>query len=239
MAEFSHEGHRKRLRQNFLEKGFDKNTPPEKALELLLFYCIGRKDTSVTARKMLAKYGSIPAVLKAPAKELAEFDYMSENAAVLLNLADYISKTYYSDTAEISPRFTNLEEIDGFVAKKLLNLTEERAGVLLMDHHSNVISFEIIANGDVGSVGISLRNLMKLCLDNDATAVVLAHNHPSGVALPSPLDAVATEKAAQTLSHAGVRLIDHVIVGKNDFVSMAQSAEYSHIFKSDPARKTS
>lgn len=238
MSQISHEGHRKRARQDFLENGFNKNTPPEKVLELLLFYCIGRRDTAPTARKMLAKYGSIPAVLRAASMELAEFDYMSENGAVLLNLIDYISNTYYSDTAELAPRFTNLDEIDDFVAKKLLNLTEEHAGALLMDHYANIISFEIIGSGDVGSVGISMRGLMKLCLDTNATAVVLAHNHPSGVALPSTLDTSATEKVAQTLAHAGVQLIDHVIVGKNDFVSMAQSAEYSHVFKSITTRTT-
>ena len=79
-----HEGHRDRIRQEFLQHGFDKNTPPHKILEILLFYCVQRADTNPIAHELIAKYGSVAAVLDAPTEELASVKGMSERSAVLL-----------------------------------------------------------------------------------------------------------------------------------------------------------
>ena len=81
-----HEGHRDRIRQEFLQHGFDQNTPPHKILEILLFYCVQRADTNPIAHELINKYGSVAAVLDAPVEELAAFKGLSERSAVLLKL---------------------------------------------------------------------------------------------------------------------------------------------------------
>ena len=87
-----------------------------------------------------------------------------------------------------------------------------------------------MGEGDISSVGLSLRELAKTVLKREATAAVLCHNHPGGIAVPSDSDRRITESAAKLLSEIGVQLIDHIIVGDCDFVSMAQSSEYGSIF---------
>ncbi len=231
MAENLHEGHRKRVRAEFLSRGFDRSTPPHKMLELLLFYCIPRIDTNETAHQMINRYGTLADVLDAPVEELKEFRGMSENAAVLLKLIMPIARQYLEDKAAKEPTFMSLDQMGEYLLKYYAGLQGEKAGVLSMDTAGKLICFDFISEGDIGSVGLSLRDLAKLILDRGATAVVLSHNHPSGMLLPSHNDVTLTEMAADALSRVGVQLIDHMIIGANDFVSMAQSSEYSHIFK--------
>ena len=80
-----------------------------------------------------------------------------------------------------------------------------------------------LGEGDLGSVGLNIRQIMENTLRSKAVMVVLAHNHPSGVALPSHDDKVATRMVREALETMGVRLVDHVIVADNDYVSMAES----------------
>ncbi len=233
MAENLHAGHRKRVRDEFLSRGFHESTPPHKMLELLLFYCIPRIDTNPIAHEMINKYGTLADVLDAPIEELKEFRGMSENAAVLLKLVMPIARQYLEDKAAKEPTFTSLDQMGEYMLKYYAGLQSEKVGLLSLDTTGKLIGFDFISEGDIGSVGLSLRDMVKKILDRGATAVVLSHNHPSEMLLPSHNDVTLTEMAADALSRVGVRLIDHMIIGTNDFVSMAQSPEYSHIFQNN------
>lgn len=225
-----HEGHRERVRQEFLQHGFDRNTPPHKILELLLFYCVQRADTNPIAHELIAKYGSVAAVLDAPVEELAAFKGLSERSAVLLKLIMPIAQRYIYDKQEQKPTFCSLDGIGKYVLSKYLGETKEKIGVMCLDAKGALISFEFLGEGDIASVGISMRELAKTALAGNATAAVLCHNHPSGIAVPSESDVSLTMQAAETLSKIGVQLIDHIIVSDTDFVSMAQSEQYGYIF---------
>lgn len=226
-----HEGHRDRLRKEFLNHGFDKNTPSHKMLELLLFYCIPRIDTNEIAHKMINRYKNLAGVLDAPVSELAEFKGMTERSALLLKLIMPMAQRYLNDKAEDKPTFKNLDEIGKYIVEQYLGAIHEKAGLLCMDAKCKLISFDFIAEGDISSVGISIRELMRHVLEQEACIVVLCHNHPGGVALPSRGDTNFTALAADSLSKIGVHLLDHIIVAANDFVSLAQSTEYSHMFE--------
>ena len=101
---------------------------------------------------------------------------------------------------------------------------------MCLDTKGTLLSFEFLCEGDITSVGLSQRALAKEALKTNATAVVLCHNHPNGIAVPSDSDISLTEQSAKTLSNIGVQLIDHIIVADTDFVSMAQSEQYGYIF---------
>lgn len=225
-----HEGHRERVRQEFLQHGFDQNTPPHKILELLLFYCVQRADTNPIAHELIAKYGSVAAVLDAPVEELAAFKGLSERSAVLLKLIMPTAQRYIYDKREQKPTFCSLDGIGKYILSKYLGETKEKIGVMCLDVKGALISFEFLGEGDVASVGISMRSLAKIALGGNATAAVLCHNHPGGIAIPSESDVLVTAQAAETLSKIGVQLIDHIIVSDTDFVSMAQSEKYGHLF---------
>lgn len=225
-----HKGHRERARQEFLQHGFDQNTPPHKILELLLFYCIQRADTNPIAHELIAKYGSIAGVLDAPVEELSTFKGMSERSAVLLKLIMPTAQRYIYDKQEQKPSFCNLDSIGRYMLGRFLGETQEKLGVMCLDTKGALLSFEFLSEGDISSVGISQRELAKTVLKTNATAAVLCHNHPNGIALPSENDITLTLKAAQTLAGIGVQLIDHIIIADTDFVSMAQSEKYGYIF---------
>lgn len=225
-----HEGHRDRIRQEFLQHGFDKNTPPHKILEILLFYCVQRADTNPIAHELIARYGSVAAVLDAPIEELASFKGLSERSAVLLKLIMPIAQRYIYDKSEQKPTFKSLDGIGKYVLGCYLGETKEKLGVMCLDAKGSMLDFAFLSVGSLDSVGLSNRDLVKKALDTNATAVVLCHNHPNGIALPSDSDIALTMQAAQALSGVGVQLIDHIIVADTDFVSMAQSEQYGYIF---------
>ena len=225
-----HEGHRDRIRQEFLHHGFDVNTPPHKVLEILLFYCVQRADTNPIAHELIAKYGSVAAVLDAPVEELAAFKGLSERSAVLLKLIMPIARRYLYDKSEEKPTFLNLNQIGEYAFAHYLGEQNEKVAVMCLDTKGKLISFDFIGVGNISSVGISMRDLAKKALENNATAVALCHNHPNGIALPSQSDCDITISAADLLAKIGVQLIDHIIISDTDFVSMAQSEQYAHIF---------
>lgn len=225
-----HEGHRERTRQEFLQHGFDHNTPPHKILELLLFYCVQRADTNPIAHELIARYGSVAGVLDAPVEELAAFKGMSERSAVLLKMIMPIARRYLYDKSQQRPTFCGLDEIGKYILAQYIGETKEKIGVICLDTKGKLISFDFLDEGDIASVGLSMRELAKTALNRGATAVALCHNHPNGIAIPSDSDVAVTKDAAETLSKIGIQLIDHVIVGDTDFVSMAQSEQYGYIF---------
>lgn len=227
-----HEGHRERIRQEFLQHGFDCNTPPHKILELLLFYCVQRADTNPIAHALINKYGSVAAVLDAPVEELAAFKGLSERSAVLLKLIMPIAGRYIYDKQEKKPTFTGLNSIGKYALGRFVGETREKAYVMCLDVKGSMLDFALLGEGSLDSVGLSNRDLAKKALDCNAAAAVICHNHPNGLALPSENDISLTVQAADTLGKIGVQLIDHIIVADTDFVSMAQSEQYGYIFAS-------
>lgn len=225
-----HDGHRDRIRQEFLQHGFDQNTPPHKILELLLFYCVQRADTNPIAHELINKYGSVAAVLDAPLEELAAFKGLSERSAVLLKLIMPTARRYIYDKSAQKPTFASLDSIGKYILGRYLGETHEKLGVLCLDTKGSFLRFDFLSEGDIASVGISMRELAKRVLDCGATAAVLCHNHPNGIAIPSDSDVRLTKDSAETLSKISVQLIDHIVVGDTDFVSMAQSEQYGYIF---------
>lgn len=225
-----HEGHRERVRQEFLQHGFDQNTPPHKILELLLFYSVQRADTNPIAHELIKKYGSVAAVLDAPVEELSAFKGLSERSAVLLKLIMPIAQRYIYDKREQKPTFNGLDSIGKYALGSFLGETREKVAVMCLDAKGSMLDFAFLGEGSLDSVGLSNRELVKRVLDSNATAAVLCHNHPNGIALPSDSDVLLTKQAAATLSNIGVQLIDHIVVCDTDFVSMAQSEQYGYIF---------
>ena len=228
-----HDGHRERIRKEFLQHGFDQNTPPHKILELLLFYCVQRADTNPIAHELIKKYGSVAAVLDAPIDELATFKGLSERSAVLLKLIMPVAQRYIYDKQEQKPTFKNLDSIGKYVLGRFLGETKEKVGIMCLDVKGAMTGFAFMGEGALDSVGISNRDIAKRVLDCNAAAAVIFHNHPNGIALPSESDIRLTKDVAGTLSKIGVQLIDHVIVADTDFVSMAQSEKYGYIFAPD------
>lgn len=228
-----HTGHRQRVKEDFLRNGFPQGAHQHKALELLLFFCVQQKDTNPLAHQLLNKYKNIAGVLDAPVEELAEFKGLSQHSAVLLKLIMPIARMYLADKDDSSPFFSSLDEMGEYVLKRYIGIQNEVPAILILNHRNQLIDFQFLSQGDVGTATVSIRDVVRRALNKNAASVVFTHNHPDGLAFPSPNDVNITKQLAIALSNVGVLLLDHILVAETDFVSLAQSFEFAHLFNTN------
>lgn len=217
-----HQGHREKMRRRFLKGGLE-NFADHEALELLLYYAIPRRDTNPIAHRLIDRYGSLLAVLTAPAEDLKKVEGVGESAAVLLRLAGQIyGKARLSDAAQNRPLAT-VEDLGAYLLERFAGETNEVVYQLCLDRKCKLLSCKRLSDGGIASADFNVRRMVENAILTSASMVVLSHNHPSGIALPSDDDCAATTRAMQALETIGVTLADHIIVADGDFVSMAQS----------------
>ena len=217
-----HKGHRERLKARFLETGLDSFTDVQ-ALELLLFYAIPQKDTNPIAHALLDRFGSLSQVLDAPLEALKKVPGISDHSASLLRLVTELARFYQVDSAQRTEVRTSLDACGRYLVPRFFGRKVETVFLLCLDAKCKVLCCREIGEGSVNAASISVRKVVEAALSANATTVVLAHNHPSGVALPSADDVQTTRRIAAALSAVEVKLIDHIVVAEGDFISMAQS----------------
>ena len=215
-----HDGHRAKMRQRFLKGGLE-NFADHEALELLLYYAIPRRDTNPIAHALMERYGSLSAVLAAPVDDLKKVEGVGESAAVLLKMIPQL--TQKARLAEAEWVLNSSDRAGTFLLELLAGQTHEVVYVLCLDRKGKLITYKRLGEGGISSAGLDIRKLVECAILSSASAVILAHNHPSGIALPSNDDFTATDRAREALKNIDVQLADHIIVADGDFVSLADS----------------
>lgn len=216
-----HSNHRNRVRNKFLKYGIDAFEPHE-IIEFLLFWSISRKDTNVIAHNLINKFGSISAIFDASYKSLLEVDGIGENSAILLKLIPQLSRIYQENKFLIGKKVPTLEKCYDKLVLKFIGRTDEAVAIMLFDSKGKIVFDGIINKGSVNAVEIYSRKIVEFISHYYATSIILAHNHPSGIALPSKSDILSTDKLNVILESMQVKFIDHIIVADNDYISMAQ-----------------
>ena len=216
-----HDGHREKMRGRFLETGLDAFAEHE-ALELLLFYAIPRKDTNPIAHALMERYGSLDAVLSAPVEDLMRVEGIGESAAVLLKLVPKVMQKARL-TANKETILDSTDKAGAFLLERFRGEKNEVIYQLCLDRKGKLLSCRRLNEGGADSAELNIRRLVENALLVSASAVIISHNHPSGIALPSTEDYATTEKVQSALRMIGVELVDHIIVADEDFVSMADS----------------
>ena len=225
-----HEGHRQRLKDRFLKEGLS-NFEDHNILEILLFYSVPRADTNEIAHKLLKKFGSLSAVFDASLEELCSVDGIGVHSATLIKLMPEISSAYGIDKTKNIRQLNTIQELGAYFIPKFIGKKDEESYIVLLDNKNKIIKSELVAKGSVDAVQLSIRTIISQAINNNATSVVLAHNHPAGVALPSANDIKMTKRLFEALRLADIKLKDHIIVADDDFVSLRQSgyfAEYEY-----------
>lgn len=217
-----HDGHRDRLRQSYLEHGL-MSMNDINALELLLFYAIPRRDTNEIAHRLLDRFETLDGVFSASAEELQEVDGIGENAAALLTLIpEIMKKSRVSKSREIR-QIRSSDDAGACLLPYFLNERDEVVYLLCLDTKRCVICCAEMGRGVVNSVDTGIRRIVEKALKVRASSVILAHNHPDGIALPSREDEVFTRALYNALETVGIRLEDHIIVAEDDYTSMADT----------------
>lgn len=222
-----HEGHRQRMKARFQRNGL-RDFNDHEVLELLLFYCIPRRDTNEIAHNLIARFGTLAKVLDAPVQQLQEVEGMGENAAVFLSLFRETNRYYHINRFSLNQPLRNCDEYGAYLHAFFATERNEAVYLLCLDAKCMVLGCEKIAEGNVNSTAVPIRKVVEVALAKNATSVILAHNHPSGVATPSEEDRQTTYSLARTLHSVGVALVDHIIVADDEFISMAVSRMYSY-----------
>ena len=218
----THGGHRSRLKQRFLEHGLD-NFNDLNALELLLFYSIPRQDTNEIAHRLLDRFGSFAAVMEATMEELLEIPGIGENTATLLKLIPQIDRRYLMSKTEERPQIRSSAQAGKILIPRYRFAREEIVYLLCLDSRNMLISCEELGRGTLGEANVSVRSVVERALKRNAAAVILAHNHVDGFAIPSRADQYATRQIHDALKLVGIMLADHIVVAGDDFVSFADS----------------
>lgn len=223
-----HTDHRKRMKDRFRAEGLD-HFDERYVLELLLFYCVPRKDTKELAVRLLNHLGSIVQVLDATPEELERVPGVGEGISTFFALRKAVDR-YYQIKRDESMNDVPLHNSDDFgrcLRSRFEYQRNEVVYALCLDAKCKLIRCIFLGEGSVNSANVPIRRVVEACLNANATSVVLAHNHPGGIAIPSGEDVQTTNRLAQALSGVDIHLADHLIFADGDHISMAVSGYYN------------
>lgn len=217
-----HEGHRKRMKERFMKSGLD-DFAPHNVLEFLLFYSIPRGDTNPIAHRLIDAFGSLSGVFDATPEELMKVSGVGESTAILISMIPQMARKYLEDKADAVNVVGSCGDIGAYLLPKFVGRTNEALMMVSIDNKNKVISCSVVAEGTVDSAKVSRRKVMEEAMKVKATRVILAHNHPRGVAVPSAEDVAMTREIGRLFAQVGIELVDHIIIADDDYVSMAAS----------------
>lgn len=220
-----HDGHRERLKERFRSEGLDGFTEVQ-VLELLLFYSVPRKDTNEIAHALLEKFGTLAQVMDANPADLEKVPGMGSSSALFLKLLSAAGRRYQISRTESATILRTLEQCGAYLQPRFFGRKHEAVFLLCLDAKCKVLACKQVGEGSVNSAGVPIRRIVETALSANATMVVLAHNHPSGLALPSADDIQTTKRLAVALDTVEITLIDHLVFSDDDYVSMAQSGYF-------------
>ena len=228
MNEKDSQGHRERIKEKFLKNGIDGFAEYE-ILELLLTYCIPRKDTKPIAKELLNKFKSLDNVFKADFDKLSAIDGLGKNSIVFLKLIGDLPSIIYKDELKNKKlvdketlKISNKDILLKYLRNKIGYEEIEKFYVLYLSSSNEVIEFEENSVGTLDRSSVYPREIYKKIINLNAKSVILAHNHPSDNITPSKCDIELTHEIAKGLKNFGALLIEHIIITKNSYFSFLE-----------------
>ena len=214
-------GHRARLRARFLEAGPDALADYE-MLELVLFRSIPRKDVKPLAKTLIERFDGFAGVLGQPVERLKEVDGVSDAVALDLKLVHASAGFLTRDRVMGRSVLTSWSAMVNHLRTHIADLPVEEVRVLFLDKRNRLIADEAMGRGTVDEAPVYVREIARRALSHGATALVLAHNHPSGDPMPSTSDITMTNEVVEAVRPLGIVVHDHVIIGKERVASFRQ-----------------
>ena len=211
------EGHRQRLRDKFLAQGIEAFTDAE-IIELLLTFGTPRSDCKEAARALLAQFGSLPAVLDAAPVQLQQVKGVGPKNTFALHFIQGVARRYLRQRVVGKEYIRSSREVADYLIHSMRGLQHEVLTVVFLDAAHAVLDATVVAEGTVTVNTIYPRELVKAALARNASALVIAHNHPSGSLTPSRQDSELTRSLYLVCSFMHLDLLDHLIIGAGDQV---------------------
>ncbi len=220
-------GHRQRLKARFIADG-GRSMPDYEMLELVLTYAIPRRDVKPLAKELLRRHNSLANVLALPMEKILQTEEVGENCAILFSLIHICAQKISWENLENkdTPILSNKQQIVEYCRSCIGYSKHENLLVIYLNCHGKYMTHNIEQVGTTSAVMISPRDIVAKALMNDASGIIIAHNHPSGDTTPSKADLEMTCQVARALKTVGIKLEDHIIVSATSHYSIRENAGY-------------
>ncbi len=212
------DGHRLRMRQRLLKAGPDSLADHE-MLEMILFIALPRRDTKPIARDLLTRFRTFGGVVGAPAAELTAVEGLGEAGAAALKVVQAAALRMMRQEVASQPLLSTWDRLTDYLTASMGEERTEQFRVLFLDGRNKLIADEVQGQGTINHAPAYPREVVRRCLELHASAVILAHNHPSGEPAPSREDVALTTEIMRAASMMGITVHDHIIVGRGKWLS--------------------
>lgn len=217
-----HQGHRQRMRARVEAHGLESLSPHE-VLEYILYITNTRRDTNGLAHLLIDRFGDFAGVLEASEEELLTVEGVGPSTARMLHLLPQISRYYTQSRTGGRKSLGTTEQLAEFLMLQFAGAVQERALLAALDSRSRVKGLFWLRDGTGDRVSLEIKDVVSAALRGDTDSVVLCHNHPNGMALPSREDLQATENIVRALGLVKVHLRDHIILTETEYFSMREA----------------
>lgn len=214
-----HENHRARMQARVERDGLESLAEHE-ALEYLLYLSIPRMDTNELAHRLIEHFGDFCKVMEAEPEELAQVDGIGPKSAHLISTVMAYSRYYTLKKRVTRQSLRKAESAIEYVKPLFRGIQNEQLYLILLDDACRPMQDLRIAEGVPNRVTVDTRKLLRAVARTNSTCGILAHNHPSGLALPSEADRLTTYRIMEVTGQLGFTIIDHIIVAGEDACSM-------------------
>ncbi len=218
-------GHRKRLRQRFMDHG--TQMADYEILELLLSYALPRKDTKPLAKELLRRFGNLKGVLVAESRELRDVPGFGPNLDTFWSVCRELWKRVQEQELPARTRVDSPARIVEAARGRLGYESVESLWAALLDNKNRIIVFRELSRGTVDQILFHPREVLSMALEYKASGVILVHNHPGGDPEPSPHDLELTRRVQRLGKELGIRVLDHVVLAEDSYLSLRSEGHIS------------
>ena len=190
-------------------------------LALLIHSGVGADSARQLAERLLSRFGSLRALLQADLESITSERGIGVARATVLRSLPEIARRYFSEAVTVGEAIRSPSDTETFLQAKMRHLGHELFCCLYLDNRHRVLRFDEMFRGTIDGTSVYPREVVKEALRINAAAVILAHNHPSGVAEPSQADERITRRLKSALELVDIRLLDHLIIGDGKATSLA------------------
>ena len=210
-----------RPREKLLAKGPAALTDAE-LMAVLLRTGIPGKSAVDLARQLLAEFGSLSSLLAASQDEFCRHGGLGPGKYVQFQVVLELSRRHLAEKLREGDAMTQPDLVRDYLRARMQDYQHEVFGCLYLNNQHRVVAMEELFQGTIDGAAVYPREVGKRCLYNNAAAVIFAHNHPSGLAEPSQADIQITRRLITALATIDVRVLDHMVVGRQQVVSLAE-----------------
>ena len=210
-----------RPREKLLEQGSASLSDAE-LLAIFLRTGVTGKSAVDLARHLLTQFGSLRVLLEADLAQFSKELGLGPAKFAQLQAVLEMGRRHLAERMRRKPALENPQAVRDYLKSMLRHEPHEVFGCLFLDSKHQVLTFEALFRGSIDNTSVHPREVVKRCLANNAAAVILCHNHPSGNSDPSQADQLLTKRLQKALDLIDVRVLDHFIVGEGEPLSMAE-----------------